>query len=350
VSTEQTTLWDQVQYSGAPGDFVWVLPTPAPASIEVSTTSFLDWLEHTTSPVVYPPPRAGADGSGGCGASTAAVPTFMGGTEDQVTVYHSGQVGPYDTATIGSDNPAALQTWLTDHGYAVPTSIQPIIAWYVQQKWVFSALRLMPGADVSQMVPVRVTFPGQVASFPLRMVAAGAAQPVGITLWIIADQRYAAASAQKNSADAATGYDTVTLDDSLLRWSSVTGLSNYRDVFTQTIASHGGRAFVCEYAQPFPTTIDAANAGDVAVALTGQSPSVTLTRLRTEINPALLTDDLSLLPAPSNAPVSNLHYLSTTQLTDQPVGAALSGARLPMLAMALLLLLARIRNKKNYKQ
>src|SRR5262252_6569636 len=35
VSTTQTVLWDQIQYSGDPKEFAWVLPVHAGAHIEV---------------------------------------------------------------------------------------------------------------------------------------------------------------------------------------------------------------------------------------------------------------------------------------------------------------------------
>src|SRR5205085_5696859 len=114
-----------------------------------------------------------------------------GGAEDKVTVFHQGVVGPYATATVGSDDPAALRTWLVNNGYTVPDSTLPTIAFYVQKKMVFVALRLRPNVGIQQMQPVRVTYPGYMATFPLRMVAIGAVDAVKITLWVVSEQRFA---------------------------------------------------------------------------------------------------------------------------------------------------------------
>ena len=182
------------------------------------------------------------------------------------------------------------------------------------------------------MRPVRVSFPGLAATFPLRMVAAGAASNLGIVLWVIADQRYAAMN-----------YDTTTIDESKLRWSNASNKSNYRQVFEQTIAAHGGRALVTEYAQPFYRgALPGDAAGDVTVAMVGQGATVTLTRLRTSISPRLLDQDLILVPSETNAQVSNQHFLRAEQLTSDPVSSTRGGDRLPMAFAALSVLAALV--------
>jgi hypothetical protein len=53
LSPERSVLWDQIAYSGAPEDFVWVLPVPGPeVVVELADTSFFDELDGQTSPVV----------------------------------------------------------------------------------------------------------------------------------------------------------------------------------------------------------------------------------------------------------------------------------------------------------
>ncbi len=324
LSDQQTTLWDQIQYDGKPADFVWVLPTPTPADVQLAAGSFFDTLEQGTAPRVIGPARGGGGGGGcsfGCGADEAAgAPDDM----DSVTVYHTGSVGPYETATVGSQDPTALLNWLTDHGYAVPDAAKPIIAWYVDEGWVFNALRLKPDAETTQMSPVKVVFPGLAPTFPLRMVAAGAGDQLGILLWVIADQRYMAMN-----------YDTVAIDESRLRWSTIDNRSNYRELFAETIAEHGNGAFVVEFAGPFyQGDFPAAAADDVKTALIGQPSSPWLTRLRTSLAPSLLDRDLTLTPSPSGESVSNYHYVSSAQVQQAPLGA-LSGARSPTALAAL---------------
>src|SRR5687768_2757844 len=46
LSTERTTLWDQIRYSGNPEDFVWVLPVPSGvAQVELADSIFFDEID-----------------------------------------------------------------------------------------------------------------------------------------------------------------------------------------------------------------------------------------------------------------------------------------------------------------
>jgi hypothetical protein len=57
LSTERTTLWDQIRYTGAPEDFVWVLPVPrAVPDLEVADALFFEQLDAATAPRMVPPP------------------------------------------------------------------------------------------------------------------------------------------------------------------------------------------------------------------------------------------------------------------------------------------------------
>jgi hypothetical protein len=66
-------------------------------------------------------------------------------------VVHKGTVGPYDTVTLSTSTPGALNTWLTTNGYGVDEGTQPIIDAYVAEEFDFIALRLQPGAGVREM-------------------------------------------------------------------------------------------------------------------------------------------------------------------------------------------------------
>ena len=113
----------------------------------------------------------GASADRGAGADAGA----PGG----VTVHHQAAIGPYETATIGSEDPEALVNWLNENHYTVPDEMLPVIRHYTDQGMDFAVLRLSPNYGVNQMQPVRVTMPGLNPTFPLRMVAAGVEGSVG---------------------------------------------------------------------------------------------------------------------------------------------------------------------------
>lgn len=292
----ETVLWDQFIYSGAPEEFAWVLPIPSPdAVVEISDAAFVDAVDQETSPRVSPPsPSPCADAAGaGCG---------FGGGElvgpwpvDGVEVHQRGVVGPYETVILGSEDPAALYTWLGANGYAFPESGRAALDYYTAQGSSFVILRLRPGVGVSAMKPVRVRFRGFMGRFPLQMVTLGATGMLELSLWVVADQRYAPSN-----------YANAVVDEADLIWDWQTSTSNYEEVFDATIQAAGGRAWITEYAEPLAGgELEARLRQDAAqehglLAATTHYPFVT--RLRTRMLVDYLTDDLQLAPAADASP------------------------------------------------
>ncbi len=321
LTPAQTTLWDQIEYAGNPDDFVWVLPIQGEVLVEVADNAFFEALSQVSQVNLtgtFPPLRTFCpDPCGGFAGSPSAAADAGFAGDAAVTVYGEAVVGPYETATIGSDDPTALITWLQDHGYAVPDATLPMIAYYVEQGLNFAVLRLSPNAGVNQMQPVRVTTPGMMPVFPLRMVGAGVQDSVGLDLYIIGEGRYGASN-----------FDVREIDQSRLAYDWDTRSFNYLDVFAQTLEDAGGRAWITEYAQPDAQwsyqvssyqsygddgEISYAMA-DYAIAVEGLSAPY-LTRLRTDLAPAFLDEDL-ILEASTGGDVSN--YINVSRELNRP--------------------------------
>jgi hypothetical protein len=255
ISQQQTVLWDQIEYSGSPQDFAWVLPVHAGAKIELSHDEFFAALDAMTNPTITgPQPNCGGGGGGGfaCTGSANATAGFAGGGNgNSVQVLSQGVIGPYDTVTVRSTNPTALYDWLVANGYDIPSATRPVIDAYVAGGFDFIALRLAPGQGVQAMKPVRVVTPGAGLSLPLRMVAAGVGANVGITLYVIGEGRYEAAPQFYNGV----------VDDSQLVWISSQNQSNYQTLATQIMQGHGGHTWLTEYAQQVTVQGDPSGTG-----------------------------------------------------------------------------------------
>jgi hypothetical protein len=242
ISPTQSVLWDQIQYSGSPQDFAWVLPVKAGAKIELSHDEFFAALDAMTNPVITGPTSGSCGGGGGfaCGGASSA----SGLAEDSpaggsVQVISQGVVGPYDTVTLHATDPNALYAWLQVNSYDIPASTRPVIDGYVSEGFDFIALRLAPGQGVQAMKPVRVVTPGAGLSLPLRMVAAGVGANVGITLYVIGDGRYEAQN-----------FPNGVVDETKLVWLHAPNESNYTTLAQQVMQSSGGRTWLTEYALP----------------------------------------------------------------------------------------------------
>ncbi|MBL8739800.1 MAG: DUF2330 domain-containing protein [Myxococcales bacterium] len=244
VSPTQTVLWDQIQYAGDPAEFAWVLPVKPGARVEASTAAFFEVLEANTATRIIPPPLDCGGSGQGCGTVLAAADSESGGNFDEgddplVDVVHQGTVGPYETVTLSTETPGALNAWLDDHGYNVDDQAQPIIDQYVADGFDFIALRLQPGKGVSQMTPVRVVMDGGAMTLPLRMVGIGTGEQTPIVLYVIGEGRYTS----QNFAEA-------KITTGLLSWNFKTQESNYTTLREKAFAEHDGRAFLTTFAQP----------------------------------------------------------------------------------------------------
>ncbi len=218
ISQTQSTLYDEIQYSGNPSSFAWVLPIAGPVTVGLSSDALFAEIDQLTAvsvtapPVTCgcPPPVGFSTGSFSAGSSGA------GGGSGGVTVISQTVVGPYQTVQLSSTNPTALTDWLTMNGYDIPADTKPVIAAYVKDGFDFLALKLLPGMGVSSMQPVRVTTPGASPSLPLRMVAVGAGVTVPITLFVVGEGRYVP-----------TNFPSFILDPTKLVWDFDSESSNY---------------------------------------------------------------------------------------------------------------------------
>ncbi len=203
ISKDQTTLYDQIEYVGAPEDFAWVLPIRGQVEVGLSSDALFSLLEQRTAVTINAPapncpvqPQCdfGSGGSVGTGGSSnggsGSGVGGGGGAAPGVEILAEQTVGPYETVQLSATDPAALNDWLTAHDYAIPADVQPVIDQYVLDGMDFLAMRLAPGANVQSMRPVRVTTPGAGPVLPLRMVAAGTGATTSVTLWVIAEGRY----------------------------------------------------------------------------------------------------------------------------------------------------------------
>ncbi|APR87598.1 hypothetical protein A7982_12947 [Minicystis rosea] len=315
ISKTQSTLWDQIQYSGDPTSFAWVLPVKGTVSIGLSSDAMFAQLDSLTRVTVTAPTTC-ACSNGSSSASASSGGSFDAG----VTIIAQQVVGPYETAQLSSQDPAALTNWLTSHGYVIPAADQPTIAAYVSQGFDFLALKLQPGAGIDAMKPVRVTSPGASPLLPLRMVAAGVGAKVPITLFVLGEGRYEPSN-----------YPFFTISQDGLVWDFATNSSNYKDLRQQGFDGTQGRAWLIEAAGPVSaqsiTTpllgaamFDPKNSGygdemgvgaeaeaqaDTNTLLEGIEPTALwLTRVYAELPRAALDKDLTLGAASGQTPVS----------------------------------------------
>ncbi len=247
LSPKQTVLWDQIEYSGAPESFAWVLPVKPGAVIQVSSDAWFDTLDAATNTQIFQPTlncNNGSSSSFGCGMSDGA--TLSGRAFDEgngsaggpsVMVVSRGTVGPYSTVTLNTKTPGALNTWLTDNGFAIDPTTQPVVDAYVAEGFDFIALKLLPNKDVAAMRPVRVVQEGANPTLPLRMVAVGSGANVALTLFLLSEGRLSAKD-----------FANEIVPTNLIAWDFKDSSSNYSELRKTVLEANGGSTWLTSFA------------------------------------------------------------------------------------------------------
>lgn len=338
ISQTSTTLWDQIEYSGAPDSFAWVLPIKGQVEIGLSSDVLFAQLSSLTVTTVVAPPLncppppycwdwAEEDGNFGSGGTGGA---GNGGVE----IIAQQVVGTYDTVQLKSSDPGALKNWLLANGYNIPTDVAPIIDTYVAEGFDFLAMKLTPTADVNSMRPVRITAQGAMASLPLRMVAVGTGPITPITLWTIGEGRYEP-----------TNFPWFTIDVKDIVWNWDTSDSNYALLKQAGFEMGKNGNWLIQHAKPlsewavssplqqvvdflpeqsgygdpvdnYATASDELQ-DDMEKAFGGLDPnSIWLTRMNAELGRAALAKDLQIGASATQSEVSN--FYQATRAVGKP--------------------------------
>jgi hypothetical protein len=238
VSQTQTTLYDQIRYTGSPESFAWVLPIHGTVDVGLSADVLFGAVDTLTATQINPPPVSCPPIPTQClddsafGSPTSASDRAGGSSSGGVTVTKQENVGPYATVQLKSTDPNALTKWLVENGFQIKEDEKPIIAQYVAEGFDFLALKLRPNENVKSMRPVRVTTQGASLSLPLRMAAVGTGAKVGITIWVVSDGRYEPQN-----------FPFYRIEDKDLVWDFQAGASNYTTLRDQNDATFGGKGW-----------------------------------------------------------------------------------------------------------
>ncbi len=358
VSTQKSTLYDQIRYSGNPSSFAWVLPIHGTVDVGLSADVLFGSFDALTATRINPPPVSCPSPPNDCarfGGQNAAAPSTPGaGGSDGVTVTKAENVGPYATVQLHPTSPtdsAALENWLATNGFEIPENVKPTLNEYVAEGFDFLAMKLLPGQGVAAMRPVRVSAPGSNLSLPLRMAAIGTGATVGITIWVVADGRYEPSN-----------FPFFHIEDKDLVWDFQQNSSNYTTLRTQQAATFGGKGWemessldlaeaqitgvimsggryyggggpgggVAQADQDYlPVPADSTNPGktaeqvrteDIAALFAGMAgPSVRVTRMRSDIAHDAMTTDFVLRASTDQSEMTNVRTAAQAANLNCPI-------------------------------
>ena len=229
----------QIEYTGSAPDFSWILPLPEAIDVESvqvpedAMAAFRE-LEVATDPVFIPPELPE------CVLREVLVERMVtAAPAAAVTVFASGEVGPYGFDVVGSEDPDALVTWLRENSYRVTAPMEPLIDLYVDEQFVFLAMKLQPDKGAQDVEPVKVTYPSERPMIPLRLTAVAANPDMAVMVWIYAERQAIPAN-----------YAKMEIANEELTFFGRGQSNDYRRLMGTKADEYGGQAFITEYAAP----------------------------------------------------------------------------------------------------
>ena len=386
-----TTAHVMIKYEGNPDAFAWLLPVVGVPELGLSQSEAFAMLSSLTAPRIEvstqnicPQPAyecayhswPSCDEDFGCGTSadiaaarstgesTNTVPGGDFGAADAgtkqsqppVTVLDRQVIGSYETVTFAATDAAAAVNWLKSNNFIVNDTTAPYMQPYLDMGMGFVAAKLVPGAGVEEIRPLKVHYDHPRPMIPLKLTAVAAEPELAVTAFIYSN----------DALFEPMGGKIVSIDAERLS-QDASGRNNYPMLLSRTIDEAGDNSFVEEFAGNAPRTTFASEpccgefdqcgvASDTQCQCPNQSwegddcsegivKSVTLideladkyqwlTRLTTRLSPHEMTFDPEF-EARSDAPFHNgALFLSNTVKTvagcedDVVDQAALSASRL----------------------
>ena len=305
-------------------DYAWVVPVPSLMREEDFTLfeegeEAFERLYHLTEPSAF------FSVPGGCGC----VPAGPGDASELagVTELVSFEMDEYEIHVLSAEDSPKLQNWLQERGYAFPSEAVPVLQYYINKDWYFTAVKIgLPQSAEEDGVSkkavaqpsskrLQMTFDTPRCVYPLHIssVSSRAGKHTGILLYVFAPYRVWARN-----------FITLQMTKPARTYSTVEEFQTvYREEFADLLETADGRAFVTEYAEDFSDSYHFSYALKPLHPLLDQHNARFLTRLRTELLPEDMDADVAFIRAPSDSsfeisarikPSGNPHGGHKTQL------------------------------------
>jgi hypothetical protein len=237
----------QIQYEGDAERFAWIIPVTSVPEVLVGSQQLFDNLLQATVPTYAVNSQTVGDCGGGFGIGCAkdesagdggfqATGAGETGGTDGPDILDRGFAGAFQYVTLTGDNVQEIVDWLDANGYAQDPDAPPILEEYLQENFVFVAVKLQAGADVEEIHPLAVRYAGTEPCIPIRLTRIAAVDDMAIRAFFLGEQRLAPMN-----------WPHVVINQSRLDWVNGAAIS-YPGLVSLAIDEAGGRGFVTEYA------------------------------------------------------------------------------------------------------
>ncbi|MFV8750032.1 DUF2330 domain-containing protein [Nannocystaceae bacterium ST9] len=245
----------QIQYEGDAENFAWIIPVQQVPEVLVGNQALFDNLLAATVPTFTITTNfqscpdsgpsvglcafgndaalAGDDEAGGSfssGGDEAGDGT--GGPE----ILDRGFAGAFEYVVLTGDSVQEIVDWLDMAGYAQDDDAPPILQEYLDDDFVFVAVKLRGGVDVDEIHPLAIRYPGVEPCIPIKLTRIAAVDDMAIRAFFLGESRAAPMN-----------WPHIVVNPVRLDWVANPAV-NYLEIVSLALDEAGGRAFLTEYA------------------------------------------------------------------------------------------------------
>jgi hypothetical protein len=281
VEEDHVTAHVSIRYAGDPESFAWIVPVPSVPDLDLSSAALFGLLDATTAPITnvraeslcpdaaynctyHDPPTCpfwGNDGdnngfsdsAGNNGANNGSWDAGADGSGGEnpggVVVHQREVVGSYDTVVFGAEEADGAVQWLVQEGFLVNESMAPFMQPYFDGGMLFIASKLIAGAGVEEIKPLKMTFQARNPMIPLMLTAVAAEPELTVTAYIYGDAYFAPVD-----------HPILGVPENLISRDAA-GRSNYPMVLSRLIDQAGGDGFMMEYSGAPTLTVPNGDSG-----------------------------------------------------------------------------------------
>ncbi|HVI00691.1 MAG TPA: DUF2330 domain-containing protein [Enhygromyxa sp.] len=237
----------QIQYDpDADADkFAWVIPMQVLPEFSVGSDRLFQNLLGGTVPTygyntISQPCGDEGDPSGDgdpTGDGDGDADTGDGDGDGGPDVIFQDVVGAFEIAVLQGGTIAEVMQWLGDNGYQQDPNAEPVLDQYLQEGFLFVALKLAMNTEVAEIHPIVLRYQGNEPCVPLRLTRIAAVEDMDVRVFMLG-----------NARSVPSNYRHVLVNPLKIDW--INFASNYKEVISLAVDAFAaeGNAFVTEYA------------------------------------------------------------------------------------------------------